>query len=219
MEAVCRMPIPHPRALLRTVAGTPVVMALSAGCAATGGADTAVAADSFAVGAASPQQARAASPVDPEAPGTCQPVVRPGKATRPTLAAATGRLAAGTRVRYPDAVSVGVDRITSTVEKASGAGAFPGRPLTALALTMTNGSSHVLDLSQVVVTTAYGERPRTAAPVYGAADATDFAGTLTPRGTARATYVFAIPPGQAKVSVRVDFDGDHAAATFTGAVL
>ena len=125
MEAVCRMPIPHPRALLSTVANASVVMALSAGCAATGGADTAVAADSLAVGAASPQQARAASPVDPEAPGTCQPVVRPGKATRPTLAAATGRLAAGTRVRCPDAVSVAVDRITSTVAKASGAGSFP----------------------------------------------------------------------------------------------
>ena len=214
------MLVPGPRAVLRTLTSASVVIALSAGCAATGsgGANRAAAPDSL-VEAAPPQDAAAAAPVDPAAPTTYQPVVRPGKATRPTLAAATGRLAPGARVRYADGVSVTVERITRTVEQGSGAGAFPGRPLTALVLAMTNGSPQPLDLSQVVVTTTYDERPHTATPVYSTADATDFTGTLAPGGTARATYVFAIPPGQAKkVSTWVDVDSTHAAANFTGAV-
>ncbi len=213
------MLIPDPQAVLRTLAGASLVIVLSAGCAATGSADSAAGPDSLAAEAAAPQQAAAASPIDPEAPERHQPVVRPGKATRPTMTAAIGRLASGASVRYPDGVSVTVDRITRTVEQGSGAGAFPGRPLTTLGLAMTNGSTQPLNLSQVVVTTAYGERPRTAAPVYGTADATDFAGTLAPGSTARATYVFAIPPGPAKkVSTWVDFDSTHDAASFTGAV-
>lgn len=67
------------------------------------------------------------------------------------------------------------------------------------------------------MTTTYGARRRVAAPVYDHPSAADFAEVVPPGGSATATYVFAIPPGQARTAVtRVDVDAAHTAATFAG---
>lgn len=209
-----------------------VAVLLSASCGSSGGASAsgedslvggAEAASSGAQaassGAASEEAPAAAPPrpLDPEAPSTYRPVVRPGKPAHPVVAAAEGRFAATAPATYSDGVSVRVDRVTRRVETGEGRGSFPGRPQTAITLTLTNGSSRTVDLTQVVVTTTYGTPPRFASPVYEHPDAGDFTGTVEPGGTASATYVFSIPPGQARSAVMmVDFDSVHGAAEFTG---
>lgn len=210
------------RRILRTVAGVSVLVVLTGGCAAAGAeaeggaaraSDALVGAGGGAVGA----PGAADQSTDPEAPAAYRPVVRSGKPARPSVAGAPGRFSAAAPVRYPDGVSVVVDRVARKVEQGAGVGAFPGRRQTLLEMTIRNGSAQALDLTQVVVTTTYGARPRVASPVYDGAAVSDFTGTVPPGGTATATYAFAIPPGQAKTAVtRVDFDGTHAAATFTG---
>jgi len=84
---------------------------------------------------------------------------------------------------------------------------------------LTNGSSHTIDLNQVVVTAMYGTPARIASPVYTAASVRDFAGTVQTGQSASAEYAFAIPAKQGrKVVVMVDLDGAHAAAEFHGAI-
>lgn len=210
----------HLRRARRELAGVCLVAALTAGCASTAAAPDALVGEP---GAAAPAPADAAQvaapPADPEAPTTYRPVVRPGKAAA-SVHAAAARLAAGTPVRYPDGVAVTVERVARSVEQGQGTGAFPGRPLTAITLRLTNGSARPVDLSQVVVTTTYGQRPRIATPVYETAQAQDFAGAVAPGASTSATYVFSIPPGQAKkVSTWVDFDAVHGAASFSAEVL
>ena len=211
------------RSASRALCGVAVLAVLTAGCAAAdpsagaAGAPDALVADT---GAAAPAAAAdAAPPADPDAPPTYRPVKRPGKGA-PSVKGGPGTLAAaGAPVRYPDGVSVAVERIARATEQGEGTGAFPGRPLTAVTFRLTNGSASAVDLSQVVVTTAYGVKPKLAAPVYTEA-AQDFTGEVAPGGTTQATYVFALPPGQAKkVAAWVDFDAVHTAASFTGDVL
>lgn len=154
---------------------------------------------------------------DPLAPVPYRPVARDGKPARPSVVAPAGRFATDTPVAYPDGIVVRVDRVTRSVEREEGIGSFPGRPQTAFRITLENGSTRPVDLSQTVVTTTYGVRPRSASPVYSHPEAQDFLGVVRPGGTATATYVFAIPPGQARtVRTMVDFDGVHTAATLTG---
>ncbi len=198
------------------------VAVLSGGCGA-GSSSADAAPDSLAVapGASSPEQAgnagNAATPLDPEAPSQYRPVVRNGKRPSPSVAAPPGGFSKAEPVKYPDGVSVRVDHVERSVERGEGPGVFPGRPQTAVSMTLTNGSARAIDLTQVVVTTTYGIRPRVASPVYTHPAAGDFYGVVQPGGTATATYVFAIPPGQAKtVRTMVDFDDVHAAAAITG---
>lgn len=215
------MAVLEPRGRRRTAAGLCVLALLSAGCASNAGNDDRASDSVVAAGAGAPDAADEPAAdghyADPEAPAAYRPVVRDGKPGRATVAAAAGRFSRSAPVRYPDGVSVTVDSVTRRVEAAGGPGAFPGRKQTALTLTLTNGTARALDLTQVVVSTTYGARPRVAAPVYEHPSAADFSAVVPPGGSATATYVFAIPPGQARSAVtRVDFDGDHAAATFTG---
>jgi hypothetical protein len=202
----------------RQLSATMVAVAvLSGGCGA-GSSSAVPATDSLAV---APEQAASAgsgaAPLDPEAPSQYRPVVRNGARPDPAVAAPPGGFTRAEPVRYPDGVSVRVDRVERTVERGEGPGVFPGRPQTAVSMTLTNGSARPIDLTQVVVTTTYGVRPRVASPVYAHPAAGDFYGVVQPGGTATATYVFAIPPGQARtVRTMVDFDDVHAAATITG---
>lgn len=159
----------------------------------------------------------AAAPVDPAAPPTYQPVARHGQRPQARATANRGGFAPTAPVKYPDGVSVVVTKIARGTEQGQGPGVFKGRPHTAFTLTLTNGTARPLDLTQVVVTTTYGTPPEVAAPVYEDPAAADFSGTVAPGGTATATYVFAVPPAQARTAVTtVDFDDTHAAATFTG---
>ncbi len=212
------MVVLHPRTGLRTAAGACALVLLS-GCAAASNADRTSDAvvDAGASAVEAPEQGPDGHYADPEAPETYRPVARSGQPGKPTVNAAAGRFSSSAPVRYPDGISVTVDSVTRRIEQGSGPGVFPGRRQTAITLTITNGTARPLDLTQVVVTTTYGVRPRVAAPVYDHPSAADFAAVVPAGGAATATYVFAIPPGQAKNAVtRVDFDAVHAAATFTG---
>lgn len=158
-----------------------------------------------------------AAPVDPAAPPAYQPVARNGKRPQPTVVANRGGFSAAAPVNFPDGVSVRVDKVARGTEQGEGPGVFRGRPHTAFTLSLTNGSTSPIDLTQVVVTATYGSPPRLASPVYEGAAAADFTGTVAPGATASATYLFAIPPGQARSAVMtVDFADSYAAATFTG---
>jgi hypothetical protein len=160
----------------------------------------------------------AAKPLDPIAPSTYLPVARNGSKAKPLVKGIKGGFSKAAPVKYSDGVSLSILRITARVEKGKGPGVFPGRPYTAISLSLANGSSKVIDLNQVVVTTTYGSPARLAAPVYEDSEAKDFAGTVKPGASATATYMFAIPTNQkASVTTMVDFDNQHFAARFTGA--
>jgi hypothetical protein len=73
-------------------------------------------------------------------------------------------------------------------------------------------------MNQVVVTVTYGTANLQAQPVYDG-PVNDFSGTVQPGKATDATYAFRIPTDQLdRVVMRVDFDGLHAAATFSGKV-
>lgn len=156
---------------------------------------------------------------DPAAPATYRPVVRSGKKSHATLKANRGSLATADGVTYPDGVVLKVRRSSSGVEKATGPGAFPGRPYVAFSMSLDNRSPRTLDLNKVVVTAIYGSPGRLAQPVYkDGGGGKDLSGIVPPGGSASATYAFAVPEGQrGAVKVIVDFDNAHAAAQFSGA--
>jgi len=157
-------------------------------------------------------------PLDPLAPTTHVPVVRGAKKPQPSINAGNGRFSAAAPVRYSDGVAISVDRVTPRVEKGNGPGVFPNRPYVALSFSIVNGSTHSIDLNQVVVATSYGSPARSASPVYEDSTARDFAGTLQPGGSATATYLFAVPTEKrSSVTTTVDFDDRHFAAKFNGA--
>lgn len=194
---------------------------LTAGCGGIA-ADRATS-DTLTAGAGSDAPAPADGPsaeslsLDPPAPATYRPVVRDGKQPRPAVVAPAGRFSADAPAAYPDGVVVRVERVSRSVERGEGPGTFPGRPQTAFHVVLENRSGQAVDLSQTVVTTTYGVRPRIASPVYSHPEAQDFSGVVLPGAAAQATYVFAIPPGQARtVRTVVDFDAVHAPATITG---
>ncbi len=119
---------------------------------------------------------------------------------------------------FGDGVRVKVTSVTQGASTGQGPGVFSGAPRTAVAVQIVNGTKQSLDLSRVVVTMTYGTPKKVASPVYEAG-AMDFAGTLAAGATAKATYMYSIPTGSlSNVTMAVDFDGGHAAATFTGAV-
>jgi hypothetical protein len=142
---------------------------------------------------------------------------------RPSKVGQRGRIKAaeatfkGT-VTFGDGVRVRVGSVRQTASKGQGPGVFNGAPRTDVALHIVNGTTSDLDLSRVVVTMTYGSPRRVASAVYEPG-ARDFAGTLPPGGTATATYMYSIPTASlSAVSMTVDFDGAHAAATFAGTV-
>jgi hypothetical protein len=124
-------------------------------------------------------------------------------------------------VAYPDRVSLVISSIRQGVTGGSGPGSLPGRPMTTMKIRFTNDSAKPIDLNAVVVTVTYGAAGgtrRVAPPVYED-DSTDFFDTLMHGESKVATYSFSIPTGSLEnVTMYVDFDGVHAAATFGGSV-
>jgi hypothetical protein len=185
------------------------------GCASPAIRTTALPADGPTTTSSQP----ASKPQDLTAPSTYQPILRNGQRPHPTVKAPVGGFSASTPAKYPDGLRIKVLRVSQGVEKGRGPGVFPGRTHTALAISLTNGSPHAIDLNQVVVTAIYGTPARIAQPVYKAAPVRDFAGTVKTGQSASAMYAFAIPANQVrKVVVMVDVDGVHAAAKFAGAI-
>ncbi len=191
---------------------------LASACASPGSAAVGAASAAAAADAAQSVTSEAAKPLDPIVPSTYLPVRRNGSKTQPHVKGMKGGFSKAAPVKYSDGVSLSIVRMTARVEKGKGPGVFPGRRYTAISLSLTNGSSRVIDLNQVVVTTTYGSPARLAAPVYEDSEAKDFSGTVKPGASATASYMFAIPTNQkASVTTMVDFDNQHFAATFTGA--
>jgi hypothetical protein len=155
-------------------------------------------------------------PADPLAPTTYKPVIRGGKAAHPSLTAAA--VSFTQRAAYSDGVALRVTSIKHGAVSGQGPGVLSGQTTSSLTVTLTNGSKLALDLNQVVVTADYGRPARLASPIYDEG-ARDFSGTVAAGKSATAVYVFAIPSSQrSDVTVNVDFDGSHHAATFTGSV-
>ena len=196
------------------VAGLAGCASASAGAAGSAAAQTPAA--TGATKAASDPTGTATRPPDQLA--TALPAVkRPTKPGQPARLKAPGTSFKGA-VAFGDGVRVHVTSIKQGASKGQGPGVFNGAPRTQVALEIVNGSTKSLDLSRVVVTLLYGTPKRVASPVYEPG-ALDFAGTLAPGATARGTYMYSIPTADlSDVTMTVDFDGVHAAATFTGSV-
>ncbi|WP_256793604.1 hypothetical protein [Terrabacter sp. Ter38] len=108
--------------------------------------------------------------------------------------------------------------IKQTVTSGKGPGVFVGSPLTQLDVEVTNDSSADLVLDQVVVSMVYGSPQRLAAAVYEDG-AVDLGGAVAGGKSKTGRYMFSVPTAQlSRVSLNVDFDGKHAAATFKGSV-
>ena len=140
-------------------------------------------------------------------------------AVRPPSPASTRQPVSFTqRAAYSDGVVLQVPSITHGAVAGQGPGVLSGQATSSLTVTLTNGSKQAIDLNQVVVSADYGQPARIASPIYGQG-ARDFSGTVAAGKTATAVYVFAIPSSQlSHVTINVDFDGSHHAATFTGSV-
>ena len=122
------------------------------------------------------------------------------------------------RLLAKEGVSLAITKVEQGTVTEQGPGAFTGDPKTLFTVALTNGSKQAITLDQVVVTARYGSPARVARPTYGSG-AKDFSGTVKPGKTATATYSFSVPTSQLKnVTMAVDFDGLHAAATFRGPV-
>jgi hypothetical protein len=152
--------------------------------------------------------------VDPVAP-PFTPVMRNGVAPRPSIRA--DRVPFTKPARYPDHVTLRILSIDQDVTSGHGPGEIPGRPLTTMRIRFANGSTKPVNLNEVVVTVVYGADRRLAAPVYQD-NAADFHSTIAPGGSTLATYAFSVPTSDlGNVTMTVDFDELHAAATFVGA--
>lgn len=120
-------------------------------------------------------------------------------------------------VSYSDGVKLRVVAIKQTKTSGRGPGVFVGAPLTQVDVDLTNTSSADLKLDQVVVTMLYGSPQRVASAVYQDG-AVDLAGVVPKGKSVTGRYMFSVPRKElSAVTLSVDFDGKHAAATFKGA--
>ncbi len=151
--------------------------------------------------------------IDPIA-GRYTPVERNGSVPTPHIRAQVEPFAKP--VVYPDHITVRILSVHQSVSKGRGPGEIAGQPLTTMRIRFGNSSKKPINLTQVVVTVVYGAEGRLASPNYEAGEQ-DFHSVVAPGKSATATYAFSIPhSGLSHVVMRVDFDGLHAAATFTG---
>jgi hypothetical protein len=162
-----------------------------------------------------PQRTVTNRPADPLAKAPA-PVQRNGRKPSPRYTAPPAAFSA--KAAYSDGVSLQITKVEQGTVEEQGPGSFTGDPKTLFTVALTNGSKQAIKLDQVVVTARYGNPARVARPTYGSG-AKDFSGTVEPGRTATATYSFSVPTNQLKnVTMAVDFDGLHAAATFRGPV-
>lgn len=121
-------------------------------------------------------------------------------------------------VSYPDGVKLKIVSIKQAKTSGKGPGVFVGSPLTQIDVELTNTSSAEVKLDQVVVAMLYGSPQKLASAVYEDG-AVDLSGVVAKGQSAKARYMFSVPTNQlTSVTLTVDFDGKHAAATFKGSV-
>jgi hypothetical protein len=154
-------------------------------------------------------------PADALAPKTRPVVLRNGKVPTPTYSEAPQ--AFDKPLVYDDGLKLEIVEITQGTVEEQGPGVFTGDPKTTLEIKLSNDSEKAIDLNQVVVSATYGKPARIARPTYGES-ARDFYGSVEPGDSADAAYVFSVPTKHlSNVTMTMDFDGTHAAATFRGA--
>lgn len=151
----------------------------------------------------------------PLAPSTIKPAIRDGVRPHPSISAAPASF--DRSVTYPDGVKLTVTGVHQGRVSGRGPGVVSG-PQTTFHLRFANGSNQKISLDQVVPTAEFGRPAHIASPVYD--DHTqDFGTTVRPAQTATATYAFSIPLSElSNVTIHLDFDGRHYAATFHGSV-
>jgi hypothetical protein len=151
----------------------------------------------------------------PLAPPKIKQVSRDGKPADPTISAPPAPFSKP--VKYPDGLVFAVTSIHQGKVAGHGRGVITG-PQTTFDLSFTNGSSKPIDLTSVVPTAEFGSPARIARPVDGA-HTRDFGVVVAPGHKATAVYAFSIPTSHlSDVTVYLDFDGHHFAATFHGSV-
>jgi hypothetical protein len=153
----------------------------------------------------------------PSGPAAAVPplVIRPG-ALPPAQRLAAPRVAFRSPARFPDGLTVTVEKIEHGTVTETGAGAMTGSPRSVFTVRFRNGSTTAVPLDQVVVGVTYGPEHTQAPPIYDASVG-DFSGQVPPGGTAAARYAFSVPDAQlGSVVLAVDFDGRHTAAVFAG---
>lgn len=158
------------------------------------------------------------SPSNIDQPASTGPVVRNGKTPTPTVSAPPQPFTSGKRLTYSDGVTLQILSIKQGAVTPDGSKTIAG-PKTTFSLRFTNGSGKAITMNQVVVSASYGTRGLAARPVYDDNDDAlrDFSGTVAPGASTSAAYAFSIPTSQlSRVTLRVDFDAIHVAASFTG---
>lgn len=152
---------------------------------------------------------------DPAAPATVEPVKRASGPPAPTIAATAETFS--DPVSYPDGLSLKVTGIAQETVVGKGPGTQTGAPMTRLTLSLHNGTSHDIALTQVVVTAVYGKAPGQLAPPVYTGEVRDFSGVAKPNTDVTAIYAFSIPATElGNVLLTIDLDGVHALATFHG---
>jgi hypothetical protein len=149
----------------------------------------------------------------PLAPAKVKQVSRDGTPAHPTVSAPPAPFSSS--VKYPDGLTFTVTGIHQGRVNGHGRGVIKG-PKTTFDLRFVNGGSKPVDLTQVVPTAEFGHPARIARPVDDE-HTRDFGVVVAPGHRATATYAFSIPTDQlSDVTVYLDFDGRHFAATFHG---
>lgn len=153
-------------------------------------------------------------PTDPLA-GTYHPVKRSGPVATHRITATRGTFTKP--VTYSDGLRLSVVKVTTAVESAQGAGAFPDTNESVLTLRLINRTTRPVDLENVVTQLAYGHPARIAQAVYDNPAARDFGTVVAPGTSVEGTYAYAVPKNAlGALTMHVDLDGLHAVATFTG---
>lgn len=143
-------------------------------------------------------------------------LVRDGKTAKPAFSAAPAPF--DKAISYSDGIKLKITHVAARTETGEGVGARPGDPVSVFTVRITNNSAASLDLNQVVVNLDFDNGRMQAQPVYS--DGTnDFSGSVASHSSMTTSYAFTIPTTDlGAVAMTVDFDGRHAAATFTGSV-
>jgi hypothetical protein len=144
------------------------------------------------------------------------PLVRDGKTANPVVKAAAQPF--NKEISYSDGVRLQVPHIAQQTDTGQGPGARPGDPVTVFTVRITNNSAGTLNLDRVVVNVGLDNGSLQAQPAY-VNGTNDFSGSVASHASSTTAYAFTIPTADlGAVVLTVDFDGRHAAATFTGSI-
>lgn len=124
----------------------------------------------------------------------------------------------GSPAVYPNGISIATASFARGSVTSEGTGIITGAPYIVFEVTLQNGSSTAVDVSQVVVTLKYGAKAEAAAPLYDDVAAADFSGSIAAGKSRTATYAFQLPISVTVADLYVDINGDLLPVHFQGGV-